>query len=142
MLFIVAQKVVKYLGYFRSKICSQELSKIAQSGHTGSRVSNQAQSYCASTDACFECFCCCAQFHHSLNFVLTMDQTMRSYSATALVCLAIQPVRWSFAISYICIRYDRYVVIFCTLKLNLFRLRTFLIAPTITTIIHFLFVEA
>ena len=33
--FIVAQKIVKYLVYLFSKICSQELSKIAQSGHTG-----------------------------------------------------------------------------------------------------------
>ena len=33
--YTVAFKVLKYLGYFCSKICSQELSKIAQSGHTG-----------------------------------------------------------------------------------------------------------
>ena len=34
MLFKRAQKVTKHLGYFWKKICSQELSKIAQSGHT------------------------------------------------------------------------------------------------------------
>ena len=28
-------KVTKYLGYFCKKFCHQELSKIAQSGHTG-----------------------------------------------------------------------------------------------------------
>ena len=32
----MAQKVIKYLGYFGKKIRHQELSKIAQSGHTGS----------------------------------------------------------------------------------------------------------
>ena len=35
MLFPVALKIAKYLGYFCHKICSQELSDIAQSGHTG-----------------------------------------------------------------------------------------------------------
>ena len=30
-----AQKVNMHLGYFFKKICHQELSKIAQSGHTG-----------------------------------------------------------------------------------------------------------
>ena len=29
-----AEKVAKYLGHFWYKVCSQELSKIAQSGHT------------------------------------------------------------------------------------------------------------
>ena len=35
MLFKRAQKVTELLGYFWRKICSQELSKIVQSGHTG-----------------------------------------------------------------------------------------------------------
>ena len=35
MLFTVAKKDAKYLGDFCWKICNQELSKIAQSGHTG-----------------------------------------------------------------------------------------------------------
>ena len=30
------QKVSKHFGYFCKEICQQELSKIAQSGHTGS----------------------------------------------------------------------------------------------------------
>ena len=34
MFFKIAQKVAKYLSYFCKKICSQELSKIAESGHT------------------------------------------------------------------------------------------------------------
>ena len=34
--FIIAQKVVKYLGYFWKKIiCDKDLSKVAQTGHTG-----------------------------------------------------------------------------------------------------------
>ena len=34
--FIIAQKVVKYLGYFWKKIiCNKDLSKVAQTGHTG-----------------------------------------------------------------------------------------------------------
>ena len=32
--FKIAQKVSKYLGHFNEKICFQELSKMAQSGHT------------------------------------------------------------------------------------------------------------
>ena len=35
MLFQIAQSFTKYLGLFCKKICSQELSKIAQSGHNG-----------------------------------------------------------------------------------------------------------
>ena len=35
MSFSKAQIVITYLGYFFKKICYQELSKIAQSGHTG-----------------------------------------------------------------------------------------------------------
>ena len=35
MVFTSAQKVTKHLGYFYSKICCQEIPKIAQSGHTG-----------------------------------------------------------------------------------------------------------
>ena len=35
MLFKVDQKESRYLGYFSNKICHQELSNIAQSGHTG-----------------------------------------------------------------------------------------------------------
>ena len=31
--FYNSQKVTKYLGYFSKKICHQEVSKIAQSGH-------------------------------------------------------------------------------------------------------------
>ena len=34
MYFKASQKVIYYLGYFWEKICCQELSKIAQSGHT------------------------------------------------------------------------------------------------------------
>ena len=34
VIFNSAQKVTVHLGYFWKKICSQELSKIAQSGHT------------------------------------------------------------------------------------------------------------
>ena len=34
MYFKTSQKVIYYLGYFWEKICCQELSKIAQSGHT------------------------------------------------------------------------------------------------------------
>ena len=33
----IAQIAAKYLGYFYNKICCKELSKIAQSGHTGCR---------------------------------------------------------------------------------------------------------
>ena len=33
----VFQKVAKYLGYFLNKICHRDLSKIAQSGHTGQK---------------------------------------------------------------------------------------------------------
>ena len=36
MFFIIAQKVTKYLGYLKN--CYQELSKIAQSGHTGPTI--------------------------------------------------------------------------------------------------------
>ena len=32
--FKIAQKVAKFLGYFCMKICHQDPSKIAQSGHT------------------------------------------------------------------------------------------------------------
>ena len=32
--FKIAQKVAKYLGFFRKKLCHQELTNIAQSGHT------------------------------------------------------------------------------------------------------------
>ena len=35
MLFNTAQEVTKYLEYYWKQICCQELSKIAQSGHTG-----------------------------------------------------------------------------------------------------------
>ena len=35
MVFTIAQKVNKHLGYFFNKICSQEIPKIVQSGHTG-----------------------------------------------------------------------------------------------------------
>ena len=35
MLIQIAYKVNKYLGYFCKKICSQDVLKIAQSGHTG-----------------------------------------------------------------------------------------------------------
>ena len=35
--FKIAQKVAKYLSYFYKQICFKELSKIAQSGHTGYR---------------------------------------------------------------------------------------------------------
>ena len=34
MVFTTTQKVTKHLGYFCIKICSQEIPKIAQSGHT------------------------------------------------------------------------------------------------------------
>ena len=34
MVFLNSPKVIKYSGYFCKKICCQELSKIAQSGHT------------------------------------------------------------------------------------------------------------
>ena len=34
MLFTVVQKIAQYLGHFCQIICSQKLSKIAQSGHT------------------------------------------------------------------------------------------------------------
>ena len=34
MFYKRAQKVTVHLGYFWKKICRQELSKIAQSGHT------------------------------------------------------------------------------------------------------------
>ena len=33
----MAQKVSRYFGYYCRKICQQDLSKIAQSGHTGRR---------------------------------------------------------------------------------------------------------
>ena len=42
IIFKIVLKVTKYLGYFWAKICCQELSKIAQSGHTDCR---QASSY-------------------------------------------------------------------------------------------------
>ena len=35
--FTFACNVAKYLGYFCKELCSQELSKIAQSGHTVAR---------------------------------------------------------------------------------------------------------
>ena len=34
VIFKIAQKVFSVLGYFCKQICCQELSKIAQSGHT------------------------------------------------------------------------------------------------------------
>ena len=34
MFFTVGYKITKYLGHFCQENCSQELSKIAQSGHT------------------------------------------------------------------------------------------------------------
>ena len=40
MLFTTAQKVTKHLGYFCYKICCQEFSKIAQSGHTGHGITS------------------------------------------------------------------------------------------------------
>ena len=36
--FKTAQKVCKHLGYFCKKSTRQELSKIAQSGHTGTKT--------------------------------------------------------------------------------------------------------
>ena len=36
MVFTTAQKVPKHLDYFCNKICSQEIPKIAQFGHTDS----------------------------------------------------------------------------------------------------------
>ena len=36
MVFKTAPKVTKHLGYFYNKICSQDIPKIAHSGHTGS----------------------------------------------------------------------------------------------------------
>ena len=47
-LFIIAQKVGKYLGYFCKKICCQDRSKVAQSGHTAAIAST--------TSATFACF--------------------------------------------------------------------------------------
>ena len=38
MFFKIVHKVTKYLDYFCKKICCNELSKIAQSGHTGNRA--------------------------------------------------------------------------------------------------------
>ena len=35
MLFALTQKVIRDFGYFLMKICDQDFSKIAQSGHTG-----------------------------------------------------------------------------------------------------------
>ena len=37
MFFKVSQKSTIFLGYFFERICCQELSKIAQSGHTGNK---------------------------------------------------------------------------------------------------------
>ena len=51
--FKIAPKVIKYLGYFLTKICSQDLSKIAQSGHTAlnpNRISSFQDKY--SADGC------------------------------------------------------------------------------------------
>ena len=40
-LFKITQNVSEYLGYFCTEICHQELSKIAQSGHTDSRFGGE-----------------------------------------------------------------------------------------------------
>ena len=48
MLFKIALKVAKHLGNFWTKVCLQELSKLAQSSHTGeycpvnSKILNEA----------------------------------------------------------------------------------------------------
>ena len=50
MLFALTQKVIRDFGYFLMKICDQDFSKIAQSGHTGDhynvdRCCSRTQSY-------------------------------------------------------------------------------------------------
>ena len=37
MLYKIATKVARHLGYFWKKICRQEIKKIAQSGHAASK---------------------------------------------------------------------------------------------------------
>ena len=50
ILFNIAQKVTNVLGYFCKQICYQELSKIAQSGHTDGDTKRDDTTYCNLVD--------------------------------------------------------------------------------------------
>ena len=45
MVFTIVQKVNKHLGYFFNKICSQEIPKIVQSGHTEGKLPSKLSTY-------------------------------------------------------------------------------------------------
>ena len=61
MFFKVAQNETRYLGYFSNNVCHHELSKIAQSGHTGRDFKPQQRildGYFSHLGICLKRLCC------------------------------------------------------------------------------------